>query len=99
MPTFAVLTAYCLVCFVVAAIALRFMRSRLVYFAIAATAPPAGLVLIDVIQRGYLDAWASVAFGFAWLFSAACATAYYVAHQRLATRRRGAVSSFHDRPS
>ena len=72
---------YVVLCFVVAAVAKRFLRTIWVYFLVAATLPPMFLIAADVLFRGHLDAWADIAFIVAWLIGLGCAAAYFAVMQ------------------
>jgi hypothetical protein len=69
---------YFLFCIAVSAVVMKFLRTWWAYFIVAATLPPMVLLGVDAVWRGYLDAWADIAFIVAWLIALGCALGYYV---------------------
>lgn len=81
-----IILVYCVFCFVVSAVAMRFLRAAWLYFLISATLPPIVVIAADALWHGSLDTWASVAFVVAWLIAFGCALAYFLI-ARLARKR------------
>ena len=69
---------YCMFCFIVSAVVMKFLKTTWVYFVVSATLPPMVLTAADALWRGYLDTWASIGFIVAWLTALGCALAYYI---------------------
>ena len=78
MNQFIAIIGYCLFCIVVSAVAMKYLKTWWVYFIISVTLPPMMLVGADALWRGYLDAWADIAFIVAWLIAFGCALGYYL---------------------
>jgi hypothetical protein len=85
---FVIVLTYCAFCVVVCAAATTFLRTWWAYFIVSSIVPPMILVGLDVVWRGYLDAWADIAFLTSWLIAFGCSISYYIA-RRIATRRSG----------
>lgn len=78
MDQIAFILGYCFFCFTVSAAVLKFLKTWWAYFIISATLPPAVVIGADALWRGFLDAWADIAFLVAWLIAFGCAFGYYV---------------------
>ena len=77
MNQFIFIAGYCLFCFMVSVMAMKFLRTAWVYFLVSAMLPAMVLVGVDMLWRGYLDAWADIAFVVSSLIAFACAVVYY----------------------
>jgi hypothetical protein len=72
------MVGYCLFCLAVSAAVGRFLKTWWAYFIVAATLPAMIVVGADALWRGFLDAWADIAFVVAWLIAFGCALGYYI---------------------
>lgn len=81
---------YCLFCFAVSAVVMKFLRTTWVYFLVSATLPPMLFIGAVSLWHGYLDAWSDIAFMVSWLIAFGCALVYYVV-RRLVDKRNGAM--------
>jgi hypothetical protein len=78
MDQVAFIAGYCLFCIAVSAVAMRYLKAWWAYFVVASTLPAMIVIGADALWRGFLDAWADIAFIVAWLIAFGCALAYYV---------------------
>jgi hypothetical protein len=69
---------YCLFCFIVSALVMRFLKTTWVYFIVSATLPPMVLTAADALWQGSIDTWAGIGFIVAWLTALGCALAYFI---------------------
>ena len=81
MNQFVFIVGYCLFCVAVSAVVMKFLKTWWVYFIVSATLPAMIVVGADVFWRGFLDAWADIAFIVSWLIAFGCALGYYVLRQ------------------
>lgn len=95
MSQFAFIIGYSVFCFGLSAVVMKFLRTWWVYFIVAPILPPMLLIAIDVLWRGFLDTWASIAFVVSWLIAFACSLAYYIARRIADSKRepRGSTES------
>jgi hypothetical protein len=98
MSQFAFIIGYSIFCFALSAVVMKFLRTWWVYFIVAPLVPPMLLIAIDVLWRGFLDTWASIAFVVSWLIALGCSVAYYIA-KRIADSRRDPGQSTGSEPS
>jgi hypothetical protein len=77
---------YCLFCFIVSGVVMRFLKTTWVYLVVAATLPPMALTGVDALWSGHLDSWAGIGFIVAWLAALGCALIYYIV-MKLARRK------------
>lgn len=78
MDQVAFIVGYCLFCVAVSAVVMGFLKTWWAYFIVAATAPAMIVIGADALWRGFLDAWADIAFIVAWLIAFGCALGYYI---------------------
>ena len=78
MNQFVFIAGYCLFCIAVSTVVMRFLKTWWAYFIVSATLPAMTVIGVDALWRGFLDAWADIAFVVAWLIAFACALGYYV---------------------
>jgi hypothetical protein len=81
------IAGFCVFCFLVSAGALRIFKSTWVYFFVSTTLPAMLLVGADAIWRGYLDAWADIAFVVSMFISLACALAYFIFRKTVESKK------------
>ena len=87
-----IVLGYILLCFAVAAVVRKYLKTTWVFFIVAATLPPMLLTAFDALWRGYLDTWAGIGFIVAWLTAFGCALVYYLAI-KLAAKKTPAIRS------
>lgn len=75
------------------AAAMKFLKTRWVYFLTSATVPAIVLVAVDALWRGFLDTWADIAFVVSWLITFGCALLYYVIKRGLDKRSGSSPST------
>ena len=56
MDQYVFIAGFCLFCFAVSATAMKFLKTRWVYFLTSATVPAMVLVAVDALWRSFLDA-------------------------------------------
>ena len=93
MNQYVFIAGFCLFCFAVSAAAMKFLKTRWVYFLTSATVPAIVLVAVDALWRGFLDTWADIAFVVSWLIAFGCALLYYVIKRGLDKRSGSSPST------
>jgi hypothetical protein len=83
-----VILGYCLFCFALSAVVMKFLRTTWVYFLVSATAPVMVLIGGDALWHGYLDVWSDIAFIVSWLIAFGCGLVYYVVIRSTRKRER-----------
>lgn len=78
MDQVAFIVGYCLFCVAVSAVAMKFLKAWWAYFVVASALPAMIVIGADALWRGFLDAWADIAFIVAWLIAFGCALGYYI---------------------
>jgi hypothetical protein len=78
MGQYIFIAGFCLFCVAISAIAMKVLKTTWVYFLVSTTLPTMALVGVDVMWRGYLDAWADIAFAVSMLIAFTCALGYYL---------------------
>jgi hypothetical protein len=78
MNQYAVVAVYCLFCLAACALVMRFLKTSWAYFVAAATLPALITMGAGALWRGFVDAWADIAFVMAWLIAFGCALVCYI---------------------
>jgi hypothetical protein len=87
MNQVAFIVGYCLFCIAVSAAVMKFLKTWWAYLIVSATLPAMIVIGADALWRGFLDAWADIAFVVAWLIALGCALAYYVSWRLISKGR------------
>jgi hypothetical protein len=74
----AFIVGYCLFCVAVSAVVMRYLKTWWVCLIVSATLSAMIVIGADALWRGFLDAWADIAFVVSWLIAFGCALGYYV---------------------